>query len=81
MRNLYSIHDYTNLKMGFVPYTGSKKKDVVLASGVPTTSYPSVSVAGITTTFFGLSTTEFIIVACGVAILVGIAVLIYLLCF
>lgn len=80
MRNLYSIHDYTTKKMGFVPYTGSSKKAVTLATSTPTTSPPDVTV-NVETLIFGLTVSEFLIVAVGVAVVVGIVVLIYFLCF
>ena len=79
MRNLYSIHDYTNKKMGFVPYTGSVKTAPTLATSQPTTSPPNITV-NIEMLIFGLTVMEFIIVAVIVAVIVGVVVLVVILC-
>jgi len=80
MRGLYSIHDYDNLRMGFVPFVGSTKKVPVKATTTPTTTPPVVAL-NLDTTIFGLTVGEFLIIAVLVVIIVGIVVLLFLFCY
>ena len=36
MRGWYNIHDHTNKRMGFVPFSGSAKSDPIVATSIPT---------------------------------------------
>ena len=44
MRGWYSIHDHTNLRMGFVPFSSSSKTVALEASSIPTTELPLVKI-------------------------------------
>ena len=79
MRGLYSIHDYDNLRMGFVPFKGSAKAAPTKTSSTPSTAYPTVTV-NIQTTIFGLTVNEFLIVVALVLVIVGIVVVLVILC-
>jgi len=80
MRGLYSIHDYDAMEMSFAPFKTSTKAAATQATSTPSASYPSVTL-NVETTIFGLSVTEFLIVVGLVILIVGIAVLIWILCF
>ena len=79
MRGWYNIHDHTNNRMGFVPFSGSTKVKPTLATSTPTTALPLV---GIETdiTLFGLDAATFLaivfIAGIGTAIVVGCTVFI-----
>ena len=40
LRGWYSIHDHTNGRMGFVPYSGSAKTQPPASTGTPTIASP-----------------------------------------
>ena len=62
--------------MGFVPYTGSSKKAAIKA-----TSEPHISFIIPETLVFGWTVTEFLVITISFAIIIGILVLVYILCF
>ena len=67
------------MRMGFVPFNNSIKKEATLASGNPTEAYPEVTVI-VENLIFGYRTGEFILLCLGVVILVGLIVILCLLC-
>ena len=44
MRGWYNIHDHTNKRMGFIPFSGSAKSNPTEATSIPTTPLPLVDV-------------------------------------
>ena len=80
MRGLYTVHDYDNLRMGFVPYTGSAKGAMPAKTTDPTTTPPGVDVV-IAWSLFGLTATQFILITAFVVVLVATIVLLALFCF
>lgn len=81
MRNLYSIHDYDNKRMGFVPFTGSVKKAATLATTVPTANLPDVALLINETRIFGLTVTEFVVLVVLLSVMIAAIVFIVLFCF
>lgn len=56
MRGWYNIHDKDNLRMGFVPFTGSSKSVPVASSSTPSAVLPTVVVNNISDLkIFGLT--------------------------
>ena len=60
MRGWYNIHDHTNLRMGFVPFTGSVKTKPTLSTTAPSTPLPLVGVVT-EETYFGMTLETFIV--------------------
>ena len=59
MRGWYNIHDHANLRMGFVPFTGSSKSAAITATTTPTGSIPDVTLTNVGTLILGLDSTTF----------------------
>jgi len=62
MRGFYNIHDHANLRMGFVPFTGSSKSVPETATTTPTGSIPDVTLTNVGTLIFGIPATTFLII-------------------
>ena len=60
MRGWYTIHDHTNMRMGFVPYTGSSKGVPIEATSIPTIPLPLVEIIEYFR-FFGMDADDFLI--------------------
>lgn len=59
MRGWYNIHDHANLRMGFVPFTGSSKSAPITATTTPTGSIPDVTLTNVGTLILGLDAAVF----------------------
>ena len=76
MRGWYNIHDHTNLRMGFVPYSASNKSVPTVATSIPTTPLPDVEDPAFSFTLFGLDGYEFLLIMTIAVVCTAVTVLI-----
>lgn len=72
MRGWYNIHDHDNLRMGFVPFTGSSKSVPETATSTPTGSLPDVELKGVGYLIFGIPANTFFLLV-GILVLIVVA--------
>ena len=59
MREWYSIHVHNNLRMGFIPFTGSSKSAPIISTTTPSIPLVDVTPTNVGTLIFGLDVTFF----------------------
>ena len=79
MRGWYNIHDHGNLRMGFVPFTGSVKTKPTQSLVAPTTPLPLVDV-NLDDLYFGMSLETFLVVCLVILLLIAMVTICLLAC-
>ena len=79
MRGWYNIHDHTNLRMGFVPFSGSVKTVPTLSTVAPTTPLPLVDV-NLDNLIFGMTLETFLVVCLVIILLIAMITICILAC-
>lgn len=83
LRGWYSIHDYENLRMGFVPFNGSKKSEPELAGSTPTALLSPVTLTNVDNSFtiLGIDANLFLAIWLTFIVTMFIFVLVLVLCY
>ena len=79
MRGWYNIHDHGNLRMGFVPFSGSTKSVPTQSLTAPTTPLPLVDV-NLDDLYFGMSLETFLVVCLVIILLLAMVTICCLAC-
>ena len=74
LEQYYIIHDYPNLQMGFVPFSGSAKSLPVAVSTAPDASIDTSIIGTGCDKIAGMAIWAFVCLIIGIAALIGIAV-------
>ena len=61
MRGWYNIHDHDNLRMGFVPFSGSAKSAAEAKTTTPSGSLPDVVLTNVSSLILGMESGTFIL--------------------